>query len=33
MFKMQKGVNVAANQAARVLSLRLIVDVPAGADS
>lgn len=33
MFKMQKGVNVAANQAARVMSLRLIVDVPAGADS
>lgn len=33
MFKMQKGVNVAANQAQRILSLRLLVDVPAGADS
>jgi hypothetical protein len=33
MFKTQKGVNVAANQSPRVMSIRTIADVPAGADS
>jgi lipid-A-disaccharide synthase-like uncharacterized protein len=33
MIKMQKGVNVAASQSPRVMSLRLMIDVPAGADS
>jgi lipid-A-disaccharide synthase-like uncharacterized protein len=33
MMKTQKGVNVAVNQSPRVLSIRTIVDVPAGSDS
>jgi hypothetical protein len=33
MFKVQKGVNVAANQAPRIATFRVLVDIPAGADS
>lgn len=33
IFKMQKGVNVAAGQAPRIMTLKLTADVPAGADS
>lgn len=33
MIKMQKGVNIGANQAPRVATFRLIMDVPAGSDA
>jgi hypothetical protein len=33
MYKMQKGVNIGANQAPRICTFKLTVDVPAGSDS